>query len=453
MLAERTLQLVNVPSVSLAEAALADLIAESVPLTLVHRQDSTLLFATERTGRPLVVLAGHLDTVPPQDNLPGRIADGAVHGLGAADMKGGLAVMVELAHWLAAERPARAADVALLFFPREELPAEQSALPDVFAAGLIDGAELVVVLEPTANAIQAGCLGHISGTLVFDGTAIGGSSFMSHVAHAQLATEHGLCEVAVIAYGSTQRSVSRAAASPREPNFYENPYRPFMPSSAYAMAASRHMHQYGTTHEQFAHISVATRRHAMRNPEAVQAMTDLEFVGVREISVNDVLESRLIAYPLRLLECCMVSDGGGAVVIASAEVARNTRKKPVWIIGTGQATKYRENNGDITVSAGAQSGPQAFSEAGITPAQGRSLLRELSEAGVRLAEDDEEVAFAGGLEVAAHMEVGVHPSLEDGDSTKLAEFAGVRLVVEGAGDQDVEAGIAGLTCSLNKVRP
>ena len=171
MLAERTLQLVNVPSVSLEEGSLADLIAASVPLPLVHRQDSTLLFATERTGRPLVVLAGHLDTVPPQDNLPGRIENGAVHGLGAADMKGGLAVMVELGRWLAEDRPALSADVALLFFPREELPADQSALPEVFAANVIDDAGLVVMLEPTANAIQAGCLGHISATLVFEGTS------------------------------------------------------------------------------------------------------------------------------------------------------------------------------------------------------------------------------------------------------------------------------------------
>jgi acetyl-CoA C-acetyltransferase len=107
----------------------------------------------------------------------------------------------------------------------------------------------------------------------------------------------------------------------------------------------------------------------MRNPEAVKAMTDLEFVGVREISVADVLDSRLIAYPLRLLECCMVSDGGGAVVIAAPAVVRDTRKKPVWIIGTGEATKYRENNGDITVSAGAQSGPVAFAEAEVSPSE------------------------------------------------------------------------------------
>src|SRR5207302_3036401 len=105
----------------------------------------------------------------------------------------------------------------------------------------------------------------------------------------------------------------------------------------YAMVKTRHMHQYGTTNEQFAHISVATRRHAMRNPEAVKAMTDLEFVGVREITINDVMESRLIAYPLRLLERCMVSDGGGAVVIASAAAARNCSTKPVLSHGMGDA--------------------------------------------------------------------------------------------------------------------
>ena len=127
------------------------------------------------------------------------------------------------------------------------------------------------------------------------------------------------------------------------------------------------MHQYGTTNEQFAHISIATRKHAMRNPEAVKAMTDLEFVGVRELTVEDVVDSRMIAWPLRLLECCMISDGGGAVVIASKEVAANCAKDPVWIIGGGEATKYRENGGDITVSAGAQSGPRAFADAGVAP--------------------------------------------------------------------------------------
>ncbi len=92
-------------------------------------------------------------------------------------------------------------------------------------------------------------------------------------------------------------------------------------------------------------------------------MTALEFQNIREITVQDVVESRVIADPLHLLECCMISDGGGAVVIASADVARNARKPPVWILGTGEATKYPENGGDITTTAAAQSAPQAYGEA------------------------------------------------------------------------------------------
>jgi acetyl-CoA C-acetyltransferase len=211
---------------------------------------------------------------------------------------------------------------------------------------------------------------------VIDTTYVGGSSFEFQANHARTMIAAGKCRVALITYGSTAHSDRRAIGTagatgvgPATPiNNMEDPWGLTLIGN-YAMVKTRHMFQYGTTNEQFAAISVATRRHAMRNPEAVKAMTDLEFVGVRDITVQDVLESRLIAHPLRLLECCMVSDGGGAVVIASSEVARNTRKKPVWIIGCGEATKYRENNGDITVSAGAQAAPLAFGEAGVTPAE------------------------------------------------------------------------------------
>lgn len=211
---------------------------------------------------------------------------------------------------------------------------------------------------------------------IIDTTYVGGTSFEFQANHACAMLAAGKCNVALITYGSTAHSDRRAigtagATGLGQPTFINNMEDPWGLTliANYAMVKTRHMHQYGTTNEQFAHISVATRKHAMRNPQAVKAMTDLEFVGVREISVADVLESRLIAHPLRLLECCMVSDGGGALVIVSPEVARNTRKKPVWIIGTGEATKYRENNGDITVSAGAQSGPIAFGEAGISPSE------------------------------------------------------------------------------------
>lgn len=211
---------------------------------------------------------------------------------------------------------------------------------------------------------------------LIDTTYVGGSSFEFHANHARTMIAAGKCNVALLTYGSTahsdRRAIGTAGATGVGPatfiNNMEDPWGLTLIGN-YAMVKSRHVFQYGTTNEQFAHISVATRRHAMRNPDAVRAMTDLEFVGVRDITVNDVLESRLIAHPLRLLECCMVSDGGGAVVIASPQVARNTPKKPVWIIGTGEATKYRENHGDITVSAGAQAAPVAFGEAGVTAAE------------------------------------------------------------------------------------
>ena len=173
-LAATTLALVDIPSESRDEAAAAAWVEAALAdgaLRLVHREDSTLLYETERRPSvPLVLLAGHLDTVPAQGNRPGRIDGGRVHGLGASDMKGGVAVMVELAHWIAAEGPALAADLALLFFPREELPTEESALPGLFAAypAVLD-AELAICLEPTDNDLHLGCLGNLNAELVFHG--------------------------------------------------------------------------------------------------------------------------------------------------------------------------------------------------------------------------------------------------------------------------------------------
>ncbi len=209
---------------------------------------------------------------------------------------------------------------------------------------------------------------------VIDTTQVGGSSYEFQAAHALRDIAAGKCSVAILSYGSTAASNRFAIgtgslAMYRGANWQMNMEMPYGSTliANYALVKQRHMYQYGTTSEQLAGISVVTRKHAMRNPDAVKAMTDLEFVGVNEISVEDVLESRIVADPLHLLECCMISDGGGALVIASAEVARDCRKAPVWIIGTGEATKYRENGGDITVSAAAQSAPPAFGEAGVTP--------------------------------------------------------------------------------------
>src|SRR5947208_5742786 len=125
-LADRALALVNIPSESRHEAAVTSYIEESVPLELAFSDGESLIYA-KRTGKPLVLLAGHTDTVPAQDNLPGRIEDGAVVGLGASDMKGGIAVMLELAAW--ASSAEIELDLGFLFFTREELPAEESPLP------------------------------------------------------------------------------------------------------------------------------------------------------------------------------------------------------------------------------------------------------------------------------------------------------------------------------------
>jgi acetyl-CoA C-acetyltransferase len=135
----------------------------------------------------------------------------------------------------------------------------------------------------------------------------------------------------------------------------------------YAMVAQRHMHQYGTRPEQLAEIAVTTRAHAMRNPEAVRGLADIGQKHVREIDAGDVLGSRMVADPLHLFDCCIISDGGGAVVIVAPELARDLPKRPVWILGAGEAVKYPENGGDVTVSAALQSGPRAFAEAGVRP--------------------------------------------------------------------------------------
>jgi succinyl-diaminopimelate desuccinylase len=172
-LAARTLELVDIASESRQEAEIEAHIASVVPalFALDTAVDGAALWATpRRAGAPLVVLAGHYDTVPAQDNLPGRVADGAVHGLGASDMKGGVAVALELARELDAAGAEGPYDVALLLFGREELPPEHNPLPALFQRSpLLGEASLAVLLEPTDCTIQAGCVGNLTARLRFHG--------------------------------------------------------------------------------------------------------------------------------------------------------------------------------------------------------------------------------------------------------------------------------------------
>ncbi len=155
-LAATTLRLVDVPSESRSEAAIVELVRDLVPGPPVYDDGEVLLY-----GDGPIVLAGHLDTIPAQGNLPGRIDGGAVHGLGASDMKSGVAVMIELAR---AGVPGR-----YLFFTREEIPVSESPLPALFATGLLRDAELAVVLEPTDCELHAGCLGNLQARITFHG--------------------------------------------------------------------------------------------------------------------------------------------------------------------------------------------------------------------------------------------------------------------------------------------
>jgi succinyl-diaminopimelate desuccinylase len=157
-LASRTLELVDIPSESRNERAAMELVRSLLPGDPLYDDGEALVWGDAAAP---VALAGHVDTVPAQGNLPGRIADGAVHGLGASDMKGGVAVMLELAR---AGAPAR-----YVFFTREEVALEESPLPAVFESGVLAGTELVVVLEPTDAILHAGCLGNLQARVEFHG--------------------------------------------------------------------------------------------------------------------------------------------------------------------------------------------------------------------------------------------------------------------------------------------
>lgn len=191
-----------------------------------------------------------------------------------------------------------------------------------------------------------------------DSTQIGGSSPIAHLDHARAAIGAGLCDVALIAYGSTQRSVGRAAASVQEISAYEAPYRPALPIAAYALSAARHMYEFGTTPEQLAEVAVSARGWAQRNERAWSR---------DPLTVDDVLAAPRVCDPLGVRDCCLVTDGGGAIVVVSAERARRLRRAPVHLLGAGQAHWHRHVSemGDLVRTAASQSGARAFAEAGL----------------------------------------------------------------------------------------
>jgi acetyl-CoA C-acetyltransferase len=197
-----------------------------------------------------------------------------------------------------------------------------------------------------------------------DSTDSGGSSYIIHVGHAAEAIALGKCDIALITLAGRPRSEGQATGTaartaqntPDAP--FENPYGPAT-ANMYAMCAMRHMHQYGTTSEQLAWIKVAASHHAQHNPHAM--LRDV-------VTVDDVVNSPMIADPLHRLDCCVISDGGGAIIVASPEVANSLKRPKVKILGAGEAPKHQMGGQlDLTYSGAVWSGPPAFAEAGIKP--------------------------------------------------------------------------------------
>lgn len=199
-----------------------------------------------------------------------------------------------------------------------------------------------------------------------DTTETGGSSYVIHVAHAAAAIAAGKCSVALITLAGRPRAEGMATGTaPRNygasaPDVaFEFPYGATV-VNMYAMCAMRHMHEYGTTSEQLAWIKVAASHHAQHNPDAM----------LREVvTVEDVVNSPMIADPLHRLDCCVISDGGGALVVVAPEIAKSLNRPLIKMRGGGEALKHQMGGKvDLTYSAAVESGPAAFADAGLTPA-------------------------------------------------------------------------------------
>ena len=202
-----------------------------------------------------------------------------------------------------------------------------------------------------------------------DTTFSGGSSFEVMLVHAAAAITVGHADVVVISYGSDQRSAASrrlgGVVSPKIPEAqFDSPYGVLNPLSLYAMATQRHMHEFGTTSEQLAQVAVAAREWALRNPVAYRHDDG-------RLTVDAVLSSPLISSPLHVLDCCLVTDGGGAVVLTSLDRARDLTTAPVRLLGHGEATTHHGMSQvpNLTRSGAYDSGQAAFAGAGLTPSE------------------------------------------------------------------------------------
>jgi len=272
-----------------------------------------------------------------------------------------------------------------------------------------------------------------------DGTMTGGSSFEFHVQHAAAAIRDGRAHTILVTYGSDQltrmgrtlgtgqlRQGGRAVPGP---NQFEAPYGNSLVGS-YAMVAQRHMHEFGTTSEQLAEIAVGVREYAGLNPNA----------RYRDpITVDDVVNSRMVADPLHKLDCCVITDGGGAVLLTTEERARDLRQPPVYVLGAGGAQSHWNISQcpDFTTSAGARISTDVFAEAGLTPAD-VDTLQFYDSFTITIAVLLEDMGFCGKGEVGPWLQEGHlkrggrHPLNTDGGglSSNHPGMRGIFLLVE-----------------------
>ncbi len=245
--------------------------------------------------------------------------------------------------WSSMELATQAAKLALIdaAIPLSEVDALFICTPDDFLAGLTFAEALG--LKPKFT----------------DNNRTGGSAFMSHVITAAMMLDAGMIDTALIAHGSNQRSgAGGKLVSAARSSSWEAPYHPLFPVSSYALAAARHMHQFGTTREQLAEVAVAARGWANHNPEAF---------AKGPLSIDDCLGARMISTPLSAKDCCLVTDGASAIVMTRADRARDLKSTPIYVLGAAAATWHSQISSmpDLTVTAASESGRRAYAMAGV----------------------------------------------------------------------------------------
>ena len=195
---------------------------------------------------------------------------------------------------------------------------------------------------------------------VLNNNRTGGSAFLTHVALAAQALASGSCDVALIAYGSNQRSAAGKLVSAMRQSPFEAPYNLPRPMGAYALATARYMHEYGLKREMLGEVAISARKWAQLNPEAFSR---------DDLSMDEYLSSRQLVSPLGVRDCCLVTDGAAAVVMVRADRARDLARRPAYLLGAGEATTHRDIGSmpDFTVTAAVDSGARAFAAAGLSP--------------------------------------------------------------------------------------